>query len=170
MSAAIEKKRKVARSDADHLNDIMLHKAHVFENAEKLAQWHIVNGRPEVARMLIVNAYTHDLDKFGGIQWQYMRKGAHKTKAMELAVEEHNTTNKHHPNAWGKIQNMDDLYLMELVCDCIARSQEIGTSIRSWFDNEATKRYGFKIGDEIHTKIMAWVDIILDAPLDQRKK
>lgn len=152
------------RGDGEHLQDVMAHKAHVFENAQKLAQWLIAHDRVEVARMLLVNAYVHDLDKLGGIQWLYMRKGARRTKALELAVSEHNTTNKHHPEAWGQIQQMDELSLMELTCDCVARAQEFGTGAREWFDNSATKKYGFKIGDEVHTKIMLWVDIILDKP------
>lgn len=117
---------------------------------------------------------VHDVSKFFGIEWEYLslenlsEEGA-KLK-MKLAIHHHNSTNKHHPEAWpGGIKEMPDVYIAEFCCDIKSRSEEFGTSLRDWIDETATKKWNFTKEDDIYKKIMGFVDLLCAKPFEEIK-
>jgi hypothetical protein len=90
---------------------------------------------------------------------------------LKLAIHHHNTTNQHHPENWsGGISDMPDVFLAEFVCDIKARSEEFGTSLRDWIDNEATKKWNFTTDSEVYKKIMKYVNLVCEKPFDNLSK
>ena len=65
---------------------------------------------------------------------------------------------------------MPDVYLAEFVCDVLARSQEFGTNLREWIDDEATKKFNFTKDDDVYKKIMGYVDILCQKPFENLNK
>ena len=76
-------------------------------------------------------------------------------------IRHHATTNPHHPEYWGTIQNMPEVYIAEMVCDCAARSSEFGTSLKDWIINSATERYDFKMDDNIGKLIEKHLNLLI---------
>jgi hypothetical protein len=131
--------------------------------AEKLAE---DEGNKRMARHLIANAMIHDNSKFFGIEWKYLREEIKKNGSshlFEAAVQSHQENNMHHPEFWGGIHNMPDIYLAELVCDIKARSDEFGTDIRNWVKEVASKKYGFSLQSKTYRKIKHFLDLLLDS-------
>lgn len=117
----------------------------------------LINEDRSFALTLIFNSRLHDVSKFGDFEFNHLWAGDEK---FEEALEKHRRHNKHHPEYWGLIQRMPDLYIAEMVCDCFARSQEFGTSVEDWFKNQATKKYNFKWNDEVGKKIQKYLAIL----------
>ena len=106
---------------------------------------------------LIKNSRLHDLSKFEPYEFICLWPD---NVEFQSALKHHRKHNKHHPEYWGLIQKMPDLYIAEMVCDCFARSQEFGTSVEDWFKNEATNKYQFKWDDEVGKKIQKYLSIL----------
>lgn len=150
------------------------HIRNVADNCLLLGEKLIELGQIELGHKLIANGFIHDASKFHGIEWEYLvtdvpvsEEGA-KLK-LKLAIQHHNRTNLHHPEYWGDIRLMPDLYLAEFCCDIKARSEEFGTSLRDWIDASATKKWGFSKDDEIYKKIMVYVNLLCDKPFETIK-
>lgn len=79
----------------------------------------------DIARNLLTSAYKHDLSKIENIhEFKYLREPVNEF--FYFALKGHHKTNKHHPESWNDINNMDDVSIAELVSDCVARSNEFG--------------------------------------------
>ena len=59
---------------------------------------------------------------------------------------------------------MPDVYIAEMVCDVKARSEEFGTDLRKWIDEEATKRYKFTMEDKVYKDLMRFVNLLCQTP------
>jgi hypothetical protein len=57
-----------------------------------------------------------------------------------------------------------------MTCDWLARSQEFGTGLRSWIEEEAIKRYNIKTDSEEYKWISTCVDMLLQDPFSQEVK
>lgn len=145
------------------------HIRNVEDNCLLLGERLIMNGEVELGHHLIANGFVHDASKFSGIEWDQLvigpptKEDEGKLK-LKLAIHHHNSTNSHHPEFWGHIKNMPSVYLAECVSDWKARSEEFGTSLREWIDNDATKRFGFTEKDEVYSEIIKYVDMICQKP------
>ena len=81
------------------------------------------------------------------------------------ALDVHHKKNSHHPEyCVSGIHGMSEIDIAEMVCDCLARSQEFGTDIKQWFYVEAPLRYGYKNGDDVWGTIFYFLNIILTPP------
>lgn len=59
---------------------------------------------------------------------------------------------------------MTDIDLCEMICDWKSRSEEFGTDLRKWIEENATKRFKFSLEDEVYKKIMYFVDMLCEKP------
>lgn len=142
----------------DKIESVLEHIQNVQRNCYKLGLKLIKNGEVELGRILIANGQVHDNSKFKGIEFDHLFYG---DPLLSNVVKHHQSTNPHHPEYWGGISKMPDVYIAEMVCDCASRSQEFGTDLRKWFSENATKKYNFNIGDNDGIRIMRFVDILL---------
>jgi hypothetical protein len=149
--------------DVKHFQYLIRHIRHVQDNCMVLGEKLIENGEFHLGRNLIANAMLHDNSKFHGMEWDLLRKDGDNTNPTFIAaVKQHNHTNAHHPESWGGIKNMPDVYLAEFTCDTVARSGEFGSSYQEWLDGVATARYGFTKSDDVYCRIMRFVQLLLD--------
>lgn len=149
--------------DLEKLKSLLRHIENVRNNAEILGERLIENGEDRLGIELIRNSQIHDLSKFSGIEWEFLFHPEDKVN-LAIAVKQHNLTNKHHPESWGGIKNMPDVYLAELACDWKARSSEFGSSLPDYIHGEAMKRFNFTKEDEIYKRLMRFVNMLCEKP------
>lgn len=160
-------------TEQELLDGVLRHIKNVQDNCIILGERLISNGEPFLGRMLIHNGLQHDASKLAGIEWEYLKytniKRLSKEKLLNFkaSLQQHVTTNKHHPECWGSIHNMPDLFIAEMVCDWKARSEEFGTSLFDWIDKEATKKFEFTKNDAVFEKIMKFVNMLCNRPFDK---
>ena len=156
------------RNDTEHLDDVITHQNHVRENTIKIGKALFAIGRHDLGRRLIARGHVHDYDKFFGIQWKYMRKGNEMNTHMSLAIEEHVSTNSHHPEYHGSIHLMEELDIAELVCDWGARSTEFKTGLQEYIDGNAMEHHKFTKDDKVYKTIMYFKDMLCDKPFERK--
>lgn len=151
--------------EIERIDKVVRHITNVQENCFVLGKKLMENSEADLGRQLIANGFIHDNSKFFGIEWEALHSedGTDKTK-LELAIFNHNSVNKHHPEAWGNIKNMPRLYLAEMVCDWAARAAEFGASLIDWIHGGAMKRYGFTKNTKVYKEIMFFVNLLVDKP------
>jgi hypothetical protein len=121
----------------------------------------IKQGRKDFGRLLIAKGFQHDISKFYGIEWKYLHAGNDIPKQqLDFAIEQHVHTNSHHPEYWGSINNMPEIALAEMVCDWYARSQEFGTSLMSWYIDNAIERY--EINESTQNTITKYINALTE--------
>jgi len=168
--------KKNAELTMSKIRAITRHIRNVEDNCLILGERLINQGEIELGKQLIANGYVHDISKFYGIEFEFMSPNitpieeGSKLK-LKLAVHHHNSTNKHHPEAWsGGISDMPDVYLAEFCCDIKARSEEFGSSLREWIDETATKKWSFSQNDEVYKKITRFVNLLCEKPFEDLSK
>jgi hypothetical protein len=150
--------------DLDKIESIIRHLENVQRNCILLGKRLIEQGKFELGRLLIANGFIHDNSKFYGIEWSELSPSNADKGKLSLAVQHHNHTNSHHPEYWGNIKNMPEIYLIEMVCDWKARSTEFGSSVMEWVDEQATKRYCFTKEDKVYADIVKYLSLLCDQP------
>jgi hypothetical protein len=152
-------------SDERHLKALLRHIEHVRDACLLLGERIIESGKENLGIRLIANGQIHDCSKFWGEEWTYLRPEifeSDKKNLFEMSQRQHVSTNPHHPEYWGGIDKMPDVYLAEMVCDWYARSQEQGNDLRGWIKDKATKKFGMKVQSKVYKEIKHFVDILLD--------
>jgi hypothetical protein len=170
-----DKLKKVAAETMDKIRAIARHIRNVEDNCLILGEQLILRGEIELGHKLIANGYVHDVSKFFGIEFEYLSIGTSTEEGVKLkqkmAVYHHQRTNLHHPEAWpGGIKEMPDVYLAEFCCDVKSRSEEFGTNLREWIDNEATTRFKFTKEDVVYKDIMKYVNLLCQKPFEDLSK
>ena len=146
--------------DIDKIEDVLSHIQNVQRNCYKLGLKLIKHGEVEFGRKLIANGQVHDNSKFTGFEFRHL---FYDSPLLQEAIINHSSTNEHHPECWGGIQHMPQIYLAEMVCDCAARSAEFGSDIRKWFAEVATGKYKFEMDDAVGKNITRFLDLLLSA-------
>lgn len=164
--------KREAEKTMEKIRAIAQHIRNVGDNTLSLGEKLIKLGEIELGKQLIANGCVHDASKFSGIEFEFMAPGTPTVEEsaklkLKLAVHQHNSTNKHHPESWpGGIKAMPRVYLCECICDWKARSEEFGTSLRDWIENEATKRFDFNKDDDVYKEIYELVDLLCPKPFE----
>lgn len=111
---------------------------------------------------LLERADTHDASKYGreekepyiwitefyrcknaGIEFEYPPGMKERTDKASL---HHITSNRHHPEFHSSPKAMDDIDIIEMVCDWTAMAQELGEeggSAKGWADKTVNKKWQF---------------------------
>ncbi len=142
----------------EKIEGVLEHIQNVQRNCYKLGLKLIKRGEVELGRNLIANGQIHDNSKFKGIEFDHLFNG---DPILSDVIKHHATTNEHHPECWGSIQKMPELYIAEMVCDWAARSSEFGTSLKDWIINSATEKYDFKMDDNIGKLIEKHLNLLI---------
>jgi hypothetical protein len=161
-----ERRNELAMYGIDeHLDNLVRHINLVRESCTLLGRRLIKQGRTDFGRLLIARGFRHDASKFSGIEWDYLHTGPDvPEEKLSAAIAQHVRTNDHHPEFWGGVENMPEIATVEMVCDWYARSQEFGTGLRDWIEQEAIDKYKIKKDSDQHKWIMATIDLLLQDP------
>lgn len=147
----------------EKINAVLSHIDNVRRNCNKIGLKLISMGEIEMGRMLISNGQIHDNSKLSGIEFEHLFAG---DPLLPEVVSHHAKTNPHHPEFWGSIHKMPEIYIAEMVCDCAARSSEFGTDVRKWFSDTSAKKYGFSMEDHVGELILKYLDLLLARPFN----
>ncbi|MFW6173261.1 MAG: DUF5662 family protein [Elusimicrobiota bacterium] len=129
----------------------------------------IDRGEIAFGKQLICNSMAHDISKFSGIEWEYLVKADPHEEisgdSLSMAMHQHVMTNDHHPEKWGKIDEMPRLAIAEMVCDLYARSSEFATDLRQYIKTEFAPKHNLSLRGKGYKSMKFFIDILLDAPL-----
>lgn len=144
----------------EYINEVILHKQYVLEGAKIMSDYLISIDKYDTAVELINRCSLHDNSKF--LREEMIRLLAIKDKSdfrdptklltdeKKRAIRYHWANNRHHPEYFDDITKMTDLDLMEMACDCFARSLQYNTDFLSFI--EIRQRERFKFPDDIYQK------------------
>ena len=147
----------------EKLNALIRHVKKVEDNCNVLAR-RIMKTDSKFAMQLIQRGRQHDVSKFNPYEFVHLNSN---DKLFRSALQQHHDKNSHHPEYYGSIFEMSALDIAEMVCDCLARSQEFGTDIKKWFFEEASKKYGYNKGDIVWTQIENYLNLVLNPTFDK---
>lgn len=152
-------------TEDEKLELLLRHQTNVREACELLGRKLITAEQAHVGRDLIAHGQIHDNSKFHGIEWEFATDPTCKNRTgLKYAITQHTHANPHHPEYWGGIIEMPEVYVAEMVCDWKARSNEFGRDLREWIVKDAAKRYKFSRNSPVCIKIMEFVDMICEVP------
>lgn len=169
-----KKLEKQANETLAKIRALTRHIRNVSDNCILLGEKLILSGEIDLGKQLIANGFRHDFSKFFGIEWDNLigldKEDKTSQFKLKMAIYQHNSTNLHHPEAWPQgIKAMPPLFLLELLCDWKARSEEFGTSLIEYIDNNATKRFKFDKNDEVYKTLIKYLDLLCDKPFVEVK-
>lgn len=166
----------------EKLTGILRHIKRVEDNCNLLAQ-KLETEDEKFSRALIQRGRLHDASKLNEFEFRHLNS---ESKLFKAALEIHHINNSHHPEyyeikqkSWYKswikdpsnkpeefilekgIFLMSELDIAEMVCDCLARSQEFGSDINEWFFELALQKYEYKEGDKVWNSIKKYLSLLL---------
>ena len=136
-----------------NLQSILKHIDNVRSNCILLGNKIIDDGNLELGKALIANGYNHDNSKLHGIELLYLNEKTKEENPLlfNTAYLQHVSNNKHHPEAWiGGIESMDELHLLEMICDWDSRSFEFNTNSMDWFKDIGANKYNIKPNSRLY--------------------
>lgn len=149
-------------SEEEHFQNLIRHIDLVRDACILLGKRIMSRGEREFGRLLIARGFVHDASKFTGIEWKFLHQGPDvPNEALKFAIEQHVSTNDHHPEFWGGIDLMPPLAICEMICDWYGRSQEFSTSLRDWITKEAIDRFKIDLKSHNWSLINEYVDLLL---------
>ena len=161
MKKTATKKKAGDLSIDKKVEQVLSHIQGVQRNCYRLGMRLINDGEKELGRMLIANGQVHDNSKFKGIEFEHLFGG---DALLTEVIKHHVSTNPHHPEYWGSIHAMPEVYVAEMVCDCLTRGSEFGTDVHEFFSEVATKKYGFNMTQPVGKTITKYLNLILSTP------
>lgn len=134
----------------------------LVENNCNIISRAIIDKDPQFAIDIAKRGRIHDISKFNSLEFEWLWKGE---KNFDIALLHHHCHNSHHPEFYANgIYGMNDLDLVEMICDTTARSQEFGTDARIWLLNKAAIKYGYIDDLEIMKKIDFYLNLLINQP------
>lgn len=143
------------------LNKILRHIEHVRENTQLMGFQLIERGEVDFGIKLIKHGLIHDNSKLTGLELSGLTQHDDEV-LLQHAIQQHALSNPHHPEYWGGIDKMPDLYLAEMCCDWKARSGELGKDFNEWLLEHAPARFKYNTTDDVHKKIMYYSNLLIE--------
>lgn len=137
------------------MNDTLIHRSCVMRSGEYLATYLNKNNQSVDAIRLIGRCQVHDISKITNAE-EFMSlasivdtlddlKDINHVQSKEQieAKSLHWKHNSHHPEHYESPNDMTDLDLMEMACDCHARSKQYRTNLLSYITTQQSIRFHF---------------------------
>lgn len=137
------------------INDTLVHRQCVMRSGNYLARYLIHMNRSVDAIRLIGRCQIHDMSKITNAE-EFMALASIVDTIDELkdisyspnqeqieAKSIHWKRNSHHPEYYDSPNDMTDLDLMEMACDCHARSKQFGTDLMEYINVQQELRFHF---------------------------
>lgn len=152
----------------EYLNEAILHKQYVLEASKIMSSYLIEHDKYDLAIELIKRCSVHDNSKFSKEEMESLIRIEDKSdfkdpnvllsNVKKEAIEIHWKNNSHHPEHFNNIYDMSDLDLMEMACDCYARSKQYETDFLDFISTRQINR--FKFPTEIYEKFYSYCSIL----------
>ena len=153
----------------EHISDTLLHKQFVITAGMKLIQYLHDNERDKDALQLARRCARHDNSKFESEEMhgflQLPKEGENMKNAnaampesVQNFVKMHWKHNRHHPEFFADYHEMEELDIMEMVCDWYARSLQFGTNFKDFIKTRQANR--FKFDEDFFAVVWKYCEII----------
>lgn len=137
-----------------HLKELVTHKKILIDSCYKLATYFLQNGNEELALNIMRRAFVHDISKisadefhslnaFGSYSKYSINKDISFSEEEKIFLNKHWAANKHHPEHWTNINDMEEIDLIEMVCDWHARSVEFENDLLEYIEHRQKTRFAF---------------------------
>ena len=135
------------------MNDTLVHRACVMRSGEYLSRYLIHRNRSVDAIRLIGRCSVHDMSKIQNTeefmllasivdQMDDMQNIKHVLSPEQVnAIKLHWKRNSHHPEYYDNPNDMSEMDLLEMACDCHARSKQYGTSLIEYITVQQELRF-----------------------------
>lgn len=143
------------------MNDTLVHTECVIRSGTYLANYLAENNRSLDAIILIGRCKVHDISKIQNTE-EFMNLASivdeigemhdveHQLKDHQIeAIKLHWKRNSHHPEYYESPNDMTDMDLLEMACDCHARSKQLKTNLLDYITIQQELRFHF---DSEHIK------------------
>lgn len=153
-----------------HINDTITHKKHVLDSAYLMCRYLFSVNKKDLGLELIKRAAEHDNSKFFSNELLDISNIADNFKNFkdpsllldsedEEKIKEHWKNNRHHPEHFSNLENMEELDLLEMICDWHARSKQHETDLIDFVKVRQNNRFHFS--QPMFDKIMFYCNIIV---------
>lgn len=152
-----------------YIEDTVLHKKFVMDACYKMANWLFSIDRDKEAFSLLQRASLHDNQKFKSEEISCMSQIIGTNNGMinpnytmqdsdKMLIETHWKNNRHHPEYFKDISNMEELDIIEMVCDWYARQMQYKTDFMEFVITRQGNRFHFP--DTMFKKILSYCKIL----------
>ena len=158
------------------MNDALIHRACVMRSGQYLARYLVHRNRSVDAIRLIGRCSVHDISKIQNTE-EFMSLASivddidsmqninHVLSAEQTeAIRLHWSRNSHHPEYYDNSNDMSDLDLLEMACDCHSRSKQFKTDLLDYINAQQELRFHF---DKEHlSKLKAYCKALVELTKD----
>lgn len=140
---------------SQEMNDALIHRACVMRSGMYLARYLIHKNRSVDAIRLIGRCSVHDISKIQNTE-EFLALASIIDDIDEMhdinhilneeqtnAIGLHWSRNSHHPEYYDNPNDMSELDLLEMACDCHARSRQFETGLIEYIDIQQDLRFHF---------------------------
>ncbi len=152
----------------NHIEETLIHKQYILQSARILSRYLIENGQPDMALALVKRCTIHDNSKFTAEEIEafllldnkdsMMNPKVNLDEKQKAALRLHWENNSHHPEHFSDVTMMTDLDLMEMACDCSARSMQYGTDLLEFIEVRQNERFHFP--EDMYQKYKGYCTIL----------
>lgn len=145
------------------LNDVIDHKKYFLDATRIMCALLFKEGKDKLALEVLKLAFTHDFSKTSELEFYGMARekfdGTPKVNddIKQNAIIHHQLSNKHHPEYWKNLNDMDELSIIELVLDWYARNLQFNSDPVDFLE-ESEDRFNFP--EDLYNKIEKYFEIL----------
>lgn len=154
-----------------HFEELCIHKKLLIDSCYKLAVHFLKEDNEEFALMLMKRAFIHDISKLSKFEFHaadafdsFKKHSKNRNYVFsdneKIFLQEHWKNNKHHPEYWEDVNDMEDIDIAEMVCDWHARSVEFNDDLLVYINHRQDTRFAFP--KHIYDKIINYATILLN--------
>lgn len=145
----MEMEKEISRQ----IQDTIIHKKIVMDAAMKMYFYLNAHGDGNLGLELIKKAAVHDNSKFHkselyglasiGDNSSLKNPDVLLSNDEEQIIRIHWKHNRHHPEHFDRLEDMEEIDIIEMCCDWYARSIQYGTDLISFFHTRQENRFHF---------------------------
>ena len=154
-----------------HIDNTITHKIYVLESARILCKYLLEHEMRDEAIELIRRCSVHDNSKFSDEEMEAFTSFDEdlstlknpKAKLDEIkrrAIAIHWKNNSHHPEHFENPSDMTEMDIMEMACDCHARSMEFETDLLEFIKIRQQER--FQLPEDVYTTYEKYCNILVN--------
>ena len=147
----------------------LIHKSIILNSANKMFDYLVDNNQEKLAMELIERIIVHDNSKFTSEELYGLAKIKNKkaltdpnvllSEEQQKLVELHWKNNRHHPEYFDDVSQMEEIDIIEMCCDWHARSVQYNTDLLEFAKIRQENRFHFP--EDMYKKILKYCNVLL---------